>query len=53
MLAGMERGDSVEDWARLEFDPAGAPQQREVHLVFIAVNTVPHRYLMATALASS
>ena len=24
MLAGMERGDSVEDWARLEFDPAGA-----------------------------
>ena len=33
MLAGMERGDSVEDWARLEFDPAGAPQQREVSCV--------------------
>ena len=30
MLAGMERRVSVEDWARMKFDPAGAPQQREV-----------------------
>ena len=32
MLAGMKRRVSVEDWARLKFDPAGAPQQREVSM---------------------
>ena len=33
MLAGMARRVSVEDWARLKFDPAGAPQQREVRAI--------------------